>query len=845
MADLTVVKSDPLPSTGLSVVSSQPLQPKLGPGMKDEDIIKQYGYDPDEIKKSSLYVGGHLASQAADTKEGNSYASKLVEGAGEGAYKIPAGVFQFLVHAANKLGIASDADVKYNDLLEKVHRDAYLQRTGGDPSKLGEMVGSVLIPIPGGAPASFLEALGKGAAIGAASSVAQPSETKPGDSYFEGKLKDAGVGALTGAATGGILHGAAASVGKALNYKNTKLPEEVAANIQNAADTASQNAKKVAEDSAGRILQEKQLAQQAADKSAGVVLQAKSEAADKLAQLGSNRASAVANLGQASSDLSTHQAQIAAASKQADADAEHAAQVVADGVGTKASLATQNLRDAMGSTPFNGTQNLIKAAAKGDGRAGAVLKQLQDAGDNPDKIQQASIQLRNWTTRQQASSLYDQVGKIAEESDLSDVVMSRTNSTIRKAISEAESAKIPDKSLIDTLREVKKNINPGQDGSSPDNSYNTIRKFDDDLGSLIRSGQKGTNALVNDTSVPVLNQIRQAVRGDLSGFTKSNPELGQVAEQADEYYKSARVPFKQPDIAKAGTAVDADSVYDGLIRSGGGDKAQRYYNALDDKGRAAVRYQMTTDAVNAATDPARGTFDPEKFYTALNKVSDAHGVFFAGADKQEMDGLKNLAKQAIQSKDVAKSAGSSIVESADSLTQSLQGKVQGAKSQVAQARLSDIMGKRTTAKNLSDISDRANAEAEDVARTAEGNILQHKATAEDASRSAQALQDQAKEATDAAKQSKDHRPYGSLAIGSGIAAELSSRLGMQVPAAGLGLVSVGATAMKFLTQTEAGRRYLKSASTFPVGSPALVGLWDQVLKQLPAEAGRLASSEQK
>lgn len=828
----------------------------------DDDVIRANGLDPKVVKSSHLYVPGHLASVASDnTPHGKDFVSNAEQGVdemGEGVYRVPAGLFQFAVHAANKLGIASDADVQYNDLLEKVHSQAYQQRVGSNHSSIPELAGSALIPIPGGAAKTFLGALAKGAATGAAVSAAQPVITEPNDpnSYAKQKAEQVGIGTALGVATGGLIHGTTAAFGKIINAKNTKLPEEVAADLQSKADQASTDAKTVGEDAAGRIMQEKKLAQDAADQAAGEAIQAKAEA--DAAKRASRRAvtGAVVDARQAAADLTAKQVAATKAAADAQEAASNAAKAATTGVGQNASLATSRLRSAMGDTPFHGADDVTAAAAGGDGSAGAVLRQLQAAGDNPDKIQQASIQLQNWRTRKVASGLYDKVQSIADKAALGDVPLDNTENVVKQELAKAEGAKIPDTSLVKTLRTIQNNIGAGDGDASSfyenpdmssrpiDNSYGAIRTFDDHLGALIKSGQKGTNALISDTSVPALNAVRQAVRSDLNKFGGSTPELQDAAKQADDYYKSTRVPFKQPDIAKAATTPDPDQIYDGFVQAGAGDKAQRYYNALDPKGRAAVRYQMATDASNAATDPITGEFDPKKFYHALNDVSDAHGVFFKGGDAAEFTGLKKFAQQAALAQDAAKTAGPAVESALAPQVEAAQQRVVAARTALNQARAARASNTEALAQSLADETARANAIAEDVARDSNARQLQHAATAEDATRTAQQAQsvaDQAKSVSDEATAKRNKFPLGSAAAALAVGADVASRAGFPHTAMVSGGLGAAAATVKFLTQTVPGRKFLLASSGLKVGSPAMQALMGQISKQAPAAIGRLAT----
>lgn len=530
----------------------------------DDDVIRAYGLDPAVIKKSHLYVPGHLADLANDTKPsfGN-----FAAGIGEGIYRLPAGIFQLMVHGANKLGLASDEDVQYNDLLEKVHSAAYRTATGGGlSSKLGELAGTLFVPVPGAAAKTLIGAVAKGAVTGAAAAAAQPVDVQePGGDYFAPKARQAVIGAVTGAGTGGLVKGIGSGISRIAASRSAELPEEIAARAQ-----------------------------------AGV-------------------------------------------------EAE-----------------TGRLESAAQQTPFAGADDVVRAAAAGDKVAQGLQQQITSA-KTPGQIQQASIGLMNWRTRQTASELYNKVDEaIAKHPELGDVPLDETEKTIAAELEKAQSAKDPDVHLINVLKTVQRNIGASGEPQAADqlvdNSYGQMRQFRSDLGERIATLRSGAGKqLLGPSSAGSLQQVRNAVDTDLRNFTANSgvPEVQRAADAADLYYAQKRVPFTASDIAKAGapnlagttTDAEADQIFGKFIQAGKGDKAQRFFDALDPRGRASVQYQIAADAMNKATDPLRGTLDPEKFFNTLDKSEGAYGVFFQGPDKAIMDGLKNLARQAVLASD--------------------------------------------------------------------------------------------------------------------------------------------------------------------------------------------------
>ena len=307
-------------------------------------------------------------------------------------------------------------------------------------------------------------------------------------------------------------------------------------------------------------------------------------------------------------------------------------------------------------TDQSSLEELQSAAQAGDERARNVMGKMEEAGNDPDRIIQASIGLGDWTTRQTANELYDRVQKLAEDHNLGDVPLDATGKAIGSALQQLRPAKLPNKEVIGLLSRIRDSITPELDEEGepvvdeqgnpvkPDNSYGLIRQLHSDLGERIREYYQGNNALIGEKGVGYLERVQNAIEDDMRNYAQNSnvPEIVDAGREADGYYKSARVPYKNGMLAAAATSNEPDQIFQQFIKAGKGDRAQNFYNALDDKGRAAVRYNMVSKAVDDAINPQSGIFSPQKFFTAVDKLDDAYGVFFNAKDKAEIQGFKNL-----------------------------------------------------------------------------------------------------------------------------------------------------------------------------------------------------------
>jgi hypothetical protein len=604
----------------------------VSPAASDEQIIRSFGYDPTVIAKSPLYQqmkksGGSIADILTDPNRpavkwannswlgnatlGNTYdfGSKVV-GAVEGAG-------QFAHHLFSSIGLAEPKDDPFIDLMLQVQKHDFVQNVRqGKPGPLAGTAGDLALwyLMPGVAEAGPGAGLGtriaSGALNGAVAGADQPTDVSGSGDYWSRKAGQTGLGAAVGAGTAAVLG--------------------VGSKIVNAArgNVGAENADLIA-----------------AGKQHNVRLTYGDVTGNPIAQKGEVAMESVPLVGTAGTR----------AAQQTEAKA------AADNV-------QQGLWDKFLDTEPGAFQDVQAAAQSGDQRARNLIDKLQNAGNDPDKVLQASIGLGDFRTRQTATELYDNVQKLVEKNNLGDVPLTASAKALNSSLSELNAAKLPNRDVQTLLGQVRASVTPKaappagpppiniQDfqawqaaqkpPASAGNDYGSIRQLVSDLGDRIRGYYEGSNAIIGEKGVGYLERVRNALQDDLSSFarTSSVPEVQQAGQVADEYYKTARVPYKDGMLAQASVTTEPDQIFQQFIKAGKGDRAQNFYNALDPKGQAAVRYDMMAKAVNDATVPSSGgpIFSPAKFTGSMSKLNDAYGVFFTGPDKWEMDGFKNL-----------------------------------------------------------------------------------------------------------------------------------------------------------------------------------------------------------
>jgi hypothetical protein len=747
---ITHLSSAPASVAGKSAVS---------PGASDDDLIAHFGFDPAVIKSSARYQEAvkkngsglsfsltdpnrkDLIARIADSKAGD---------VGQGGVDLMKGIVQLARHGANKLGMLSDADVQYGDLLDRLQSEDYQQNVrhgnaSGGMRTLGNIVAGAALPgVTAPAGAGVVRQVATTALGGATAAATQPVESgAPGDFWAE-KGKQAATGAVVAPVVAGAARlvgtGAAKVLGKARNASAVKLPAQLEAEA------------------------------------------AQSDAA-----------------AQGTADAANTAARTRATSQVAQA--EQRATNVKTGAQNAATSTVEQLKAGMEETAWGSIDDVSHAAESGDEAAKQLLTKLENAGTDPGRIHEASIDLSDFRSRQVATDLYDKVQDLVEKKKLPEVPLTATGDAVKRLIDRAKLSKIQDKGLNSVLKQIQESITPrtvpakqaaGFVGApttpkiySAKNTYGLLRELDSDLGERIRSKMSGDGALIGDKGVGQLQAMKDALRADLDNFTRKSgvPEIQQAAQQADEFYKNVRVPFKNRMIANAGSgATDSDQIFKSFIQAGKGDRAQRFYDALDPKGQAAVQYSMVAKAMNDASDNLTETFNHGKFFKSMDNLKDAYGVFFQGTDKLKIDGLKKLMQQAAQA-DESVAAVRSLTDEGVASTKAV----------------TDANVKATAAAGKASV-DAANARLSKIKGA----------------------------------------PLGTATLAGVGAAEAFGRLGMPVPAVIAGGIAGLAGLTKAFLTTDAGKRYLLAASDLPVG-PRLQKLLDTAMAELPAAAARAAA----
>jgi hypothetical protein len=337
---------------------------------------------------------------------------------------------------------------------------------------------------------------------------------------------------------------------------------------------------------------------------------------------------------------------------------------------TKAGETIQTgLKTEMQHTPWRDLPS-VQRAASGTGprakEAQVLLDEIAEAGDDWGRVIQASGKVNLFQDRVRAEKLYDRVETLAQP--LGNMRLPKATQAIDDAIARASDDVLPSpevkREVIGALNRIKGEMSPSaaqpqpsmgvrdpvtgalraapvtQATNIPDTTYTRMRRLRSSLGDLQREAAEPATARY-------LSGVKTALEEDLEAFAKHSgvPELVKAGKQADTFYRTRIVPYREGTLAKAIEKNLPDEIYNQFVRRGK-DRAQYFYNGLDTKGQAAVRYGMVEEAIEKANSGKPDVFSPARFATSLKKIQDAHGVFFKGTPQWEIGGITKLMQHA-------------------------------------------------------------------------------------------------------------------------------------------------------------------------------------------------------
>lgn len=302
----------------------------------------------------------------------------------------------------------------------------------------------------------------------------------------------------------------------------------------------------------------------------------------------------------------------------------------------------EQFEKALDSTDFKAFGKLQEKANKGDIKAQKVLEKVNKA-TTPDEVLQTSLEVRAWRMKEIAKNKYDLVQKELDKlpnSQDKTILPTQTLAKLAEGEHIIKTSIAPDNTMASQIKEFTNNLN---DPNRP-KDYKNMRLLRTQIGNMIR--QYGALANPNETVLNHLKDLRTAVEQDISNFavTSGNPAIKTAYQKADKFYHAMKNQEEKAH-AKAMKSSTPDEIYQKFMQKGKGDKAENFYNALDAKGQAAIRYKMIDEAIGKSYNPnmgENGIFSPAKFVAEFDRLNKPYERVFKGADKAQMDGFLKL-----------------------------------------------------------------------------------------------------------------------------------------------------------------------------------------------------------
>lgn len=264
-------------------------------------------------------------------------------------------------------------------------------------------------------------------------------------------------------------------------------------------------------------------------------------------------------------------------------------------------------------SPISGTIEEVVGAKTFDKRAREaekVLENVYNAGDDPNRIIQASIQVKSLNNKIKADELYNDVEQAIVDTGNPNINVDNTLNKIKDILTSKNI-------VVDT--KINSFLNGVKNSLRKQPKYSQLREFRTDLNDLIRQGTSNQEALVGNRAVNGYKQLLRSVEQDMKLFTKQNFKLDMLEQKADHFYKNNVVPYKNKNITNIINNEAPDTILNQIFNSKSEDKALNVINRLDEKGRQAIKYGLFQDALDKATNQTTGDKSPAKIAGYIEK----------------------------------------------------------------------------------------------------------------------------------------------------------------------------------------------------------------------------------
>lgn len=285
--------------------------------------------------------------------------------------------------------------------------------------------------------------------------------------------------------------------------------------------------------------------------------------------------------------------------------------------------------------PFVGTSNTRSAQQAARASEIESLKQIYPEVTD-EEIYKAVISSGN-KYKQAVSNRYDSIANAMGDAE---IPINKTMSAIDEEIAQlTKGGRIQDRATIAQLESIKADLSSGAQ------TFKGMRDNRTFVREALKSERPSTQA------DRVIDRVYAAMTDDISEAVskQAGPEAAAKLKQVDQLFaaeKSAQKKTKLRNILSKGD-VKPEEATKALFSSDLSDVKQ-VYASIDNKGRSIARAAIVNKFIQAAGDNT----SPEKFISAMDRYDKQFGVFFKGAERKQLQGLKeylNATRRAGQS----------------------------------------------------------------------------------------------------------------------------------------------------------------------------------------------------
>ena len=612
---------------------------RLSPEMDDAAIASSLGYDVERLKRSSMWRPGVLKERfqvlppepPPQTLPGQAakMAGDVTSSFYRGLVEDPIDALsQYTMRGAEKLGLQKPEDVELFEAMQKVDEANYQENTRGGklredaktepwyvPNDPGRLAGNIAVPLPVAGVAAQGAGVARRLAVPAiagatgATLASRIEDTAPEvggvtDDFGRRVITRAGIAAAAGPVLQLGMSGAGKLIAKGVN-----------ARLGNVAPEFAESARMAPGDLPGQPTTLRGLSEEM-----GMPLSFGDETripgAQRVEQL-------TEKVPFGFSDFRKDQQGIAAA---------------------KAIVLGEQARDRMVGLDFDGVDLIERTAATPraiyQDTATKALELINTAGDDPEKILQASLNAQLALQKIIGEGFYDKVGKLSKAAG--DFSLRKTLKATKAWIKDLKSVPLYNEAALAKLERLEEELQ----GTLTD--YSTARKIVSNLDDIVADYYSNADAAVGRKGAHVFTDLTNVLEREIDDFAinSGNAELMDAGKVARKHWREKVIPFRDPDVAVATKKPDYQLIYGRFIKPKRDFVSKTLHGVLDEKGRASVRAKMIENALNVAIHENKGIFSPAKFAGYLERFRDASDVFFKGREAWQLNGMAKLMRAA-------------------------------------------------------------------------------------------------------------------------------------------------------------------------------------------------------